>query len=106
MIDRGSSMAADLAVTGSLTSARDPEYSMRGEQRSANAKSDRYLVEIRSLTLHFGQKMIFDDFNLQIRCGECLVLLGPSGIGKSTLLRLLLGTLRPESGTILFDGKD
>jgi len=79
---------------------------MRGERRAAHAKSDRYLVEIRSLTLHFAQKMIFDNFDLQIRCGECLVLLGPSGIGKSTLLRLLLGTLRPESGTILFDGKE
>ncbi|MGA8480120.1 MAG: ATP-binding cassette domain-containing protein [Chthoniobacterales bacterium] len=106
MSDRGSSTAAGPTEVGSLTSARDPEHSIRGEQRSANAKSDRYLVEIRSLTLHFGQKMIFDNFDLQIGCGECLVLLGPSGIGKSTLLRLLLGTLRPESGTILFDGKD
>ena len=106
MIDRGSSTAAGPTEVGSLTSARDPGHSIRGEQRSANAKSDRYLVEIRSLTLHFGQKMIFDNFDLQIGCGECLVLLGPSGIGKSTLLRLLLGTLRPESGTILFDGKD
>ncbi len=95
MIDRGSSTAAGPTEVGPLTSARDPGYSIRGEQRSANAKSDRYLVEIRSLTLHFGQKMIFDNFDLQIRCGECLVLLG-----------LLLGTLRPESGTILFDGKD
>jgi len=50
--------------------------------------------------------MIFDNFDLQIGCGECLVLLGPSGIGKSTLLRLLLRTLPPESGTILFDGED
>jgi phospholipid/cholesterol/gamma-HCH transport system ATP-binding protein len=106
MIDSGSSTAAGPTEVGPLASARDPGYSMRGEQRSAHVKSDRYLVEIRSLTLHFGQKMIFDSFDLQIHCGECLVLLGPSGIGKSTLLRLLLGTLRPESGTILFDGKD
>jgi phospholipid/cholesterol/gamma-HCH transport system ATP-binding protein len=106
MMDRGSSMAADQAVTGPQTSAPDAAYSIREEQRSASAKPDRYLVEIKNLTLHFGQKMVFDHFDLQIRCGECLVLLGPSGIGKSTLLRLLLRTLRPESGTILFDGKD
>jgi phospholipid/cholesterol/gamma-HCH transport system ATP-binding protein len=106
MIERGSSIAADQAEAGPQTSVRVREYSIRGEQQSANASPDRCLVEIRNLTLHFGQKMIFDNFELQIRSGECLVLLGPSGIGKSTLLRLLLGTLRPESGTILFDGKD
>jgi phospholipid/cholesterol/gamma-HCH transport system ATP-binding protein len=106
MIERRSSVAADQAAAVPETSAGGPGYSIREEQRSANAKSDRYLVEIKNLTLHFGQKMIFDNFDLQIRCGECLVLLGPSGIGKSTLLRLLLRTLRPESGTILFDGKD
>jgi ABC-type transport system involved in resistance to organic solvents, ATPase component len=50
--------------------------------------------------------MVFHNLDFEIRSGECLVLLGPSGIGKSTLLRLLLGTLQPESGTILFDGAD
>jgi phospholipid/cholesterol/gamma-HCH transport system ATP-binding protein len=106
MIARGSSMAADQAVTGPQTSARDSAYSIREEQRSDSAKSEHYLVEIKNLTLHFGQKMVFDNFDLKIRCGECLVLLGPSGIGKSTLLRLLLRTLPAETGTILFDGKD
>jgi len=63
-----------------------------------------WLVELKGVTLHFGDKTIFDDLNLAIRPGECLVLLGPSGIGKSTLLRLLLETLRPERGSIYFDG--
>lgn len=62
------------------------------------------LVEFKDISLHFGEKTIFDHLNLVIRSGECLVLLGPSGIGKSTLLRLLLETLRPEGGTIYFDG--
>jgi phospholipid/cholesterol/gamma-HCH transport system ATP-binding protein len=99
-------MAADLAVTRPQTSARDSSYSIPEAQRSASAKPDRLLREIKNLTLRFGQKVVFDHFDLQIRCGECLVLLGPSGIGKSTLLRLLLRTLPSESGTILFDGKD
>jgi ABC-type transporter Mla maintaining outer membrane lipid asymmetry ATPase subunit MlaF len=42
--------------------------------------------------------------SLEIRRGQCLVLLGPSGIGKSTLLRLLIKTLNPERGSILFHG--
>jgi phospholipid/cholesterol/gamma-HCH transport system ATP-binding protein len=58
------------------------------------------------VNFHFGDKMIFSNLNFEIRSGECLVLIGPSGIDKSTLLRLLLRTLQPESGTILFDGVD
>jgi phospholipid/cholesterol/gamma-HCH transport system ATP-binding protein len=72
----------------------------------ASHQEDRCLVEFRNVTLHFGEKTIFDNLNLMIRSGECLVLLGPSGIGKSTLLRLLLETLRPESGQIFFDGME
>jgi ABC-type multidrug transport system fused ATPase/permease subunit len=64
------------------------------------------LVEIKGVTVHFGAKMIFNDLSLEIRRGECLVLLGPSGIGKSTLLRLLIKTLNPERGSILFHGVD
>src|SRR6266446_579176 len=72
----------------------------------ANRKKNSCLVEFRDVTLHFGEKTIFDNPNLTIQSGECLVLLGPSGIGKSTLLRLLLETLRPESGLIFFDGME
>jgi phospholipid/cholesterol/gamma-HCH transport system ATP-binding protein len=106
MIERRSSTAADQAAAVRKTSAVEPGCSSPEGNGPATAKSDRCLVEIRDLTFHFGPKMVFDHFNLQIRRGECLVLLGPSGIGKSTLLRLLLSTLRPESGTIWFDGKN
>ena len=68
--------------------------------------SNNCLVEIKGVRLNFGQKMVFDDLNLEIRRGECLVLLGPSGIGKSTLLRLLLETLKPDRGSIFFHGAD
>jgi phospholipid/cholesterol/gamma-HCH transport system ATP-binding protein len=106
MTERGSSIAPDQAVTGSQSSVRDLEAAIRTEEPTTNKQPDRYLLEIKNLTLHFGQKMVFDHFDLQIRRGECMVLLGPSGIGKSTLLRLLLRTLAPESGTIWFDGKE
>jgi len=76
---------------------------MDGKPLCASQKGS-YLVEFKGVALHFGDKTLFDDLNLAIRSGECLVLLGPSGIGKSTLLRLLLETLRPERGSIYFDG--
>ena len=76
------------------------------EPKPASSTNGHYLLEIERLNLHFGNKMVFDNFNLQVAAGECLVLLGPSGIGKSTLLRLLLGTLQPENGRILFEDVD
>jgi phospholipid/cholesterol/gamma-HCH transport system ATP-binding protein len=106
MIECRSSITANQAAAVPESSTTNPGCSNFEEQRSTNGKPDRYLVEIKDLTLHFGQKMVFDHFDLRIRRGECMVLLGPSGIGKSTLLRLLLRTLAPESGTIWFDGKE
>jgi phospholipid/cholesterol/gamma-HCH transport system ATP-binding protein len=61
------------------------------------------LVEFKGVSFHFGEKMIFDGLDFEIPVGERMVLLGPSGIGKSTLLRLLLRILEPERGTILYD---
>ncbi|HZC35784.1 MAG TPA: ATP-binding cassette domain-containing protein [Chthoniobacterales bacterium] len=106
MIKRRNSSAAAQVSVSSKTLAGDPESGISKEQQVPSPERSPSLVELKDLTLHFGQKMVFEHFNLQILRGECLVLLGPSGIGKSTLLRLLLGTLRPESGTILFDGTD
>jgi phospholipid/cholesterol/gamma-HCH transport system ATP-binding protein len=79
---------------------------VRGGPVFVNEKGSGCLVEIKGVTLHFGAKMVFNDLTLEIRRGECLVLLGPSGIGKSTLLRLLIKTLNPERGSILFHGAD
>jgi phospholipid/cholesterol/gamma-HCH transport system ATP-binding protein len=100
------SIVIDQSTARPEVSPSEPLRSNPKEQPSPSSERSRFLVEIKNLTLHFGRKMVFDQFDLQIRRGECLALLGPSGIGKSTLLRLLLRTLRPESGTILFDGTD
>jgi phospholipid/cholesterol/gamma-HCH transport system ATP-binding protein len=75
-----------------------------GRRQATTLNDERRLVEMIGVNLHFGRKTIFDNFDLEIAVGERLVLLGPSGIGKSTLLRLLLGTLKPESGRILLNG--
>jgi phospholipid/cholesterol/gamma-HCH transport system ATP-binding protein len=71
----------------------------------ANLKG-KCLVEFSGVSLHFADKPIFVDLNLSIWSGECLAILGPSGVGKSTLLRLLLETLHPLCGSIYFDGAE
>jgi phospholipid/cholesterol/gamma-HCH transport system ATP-binding protein len=64
------------------------------------------VVQFIGVTLHFGQKLIFDRLDLAVRARERLVVMGPSGTGKSTLLKLLLATLRPDGGSVLVCGQD
>ena len=61
------------------------------------------MLEIKNLTKKFGEKKIFENFNLTINDSETLVILGPSGGGKTTLLRMLAGLEKIDSGTISFN---
>jgi phospholipid/cholesterol/gamma-HCH transport system ATP-binding protein len=63
-------------------------------------------VEIRNLKYEAGGRLIFDDISLTVPRGRIVALLGPSGVGKTTLLKLIGGQLRPKSGSILVDGRD
>ncbi|MDT8409506.1 MAG: thiol reductant ABC exporter subunit CydD [Wenzhouxiangellaceae bacterium] len=55
---------------------------------------------------HPGRQPLFEQFKLEIGAGEKVVLVGPSGVGKSTLMQMLAGFIEPQSGRILFDGVD
>ena len=63
------------------------------------------LIEVNNLTFKRGERVIYDNLNLQVQKGKVTAIMGPSGIGKTTLLRLIGGQLVPESGKILFDGQ-
>ncbi len=62
------------------------------------------LVTVKQLTFSRGSRTIFDDVTLQVPKGKITAIMGPSGIGKTTLLRLIGGQLYPEHGEIWFDG--
>lgn len=64
------------------------------------------LVNIRQLTFRRGQHCIFDTLSLQVLPGSITAIMGPSGIGKTTLLRLIGGQVSPDAGEILFDGEN
>lgn len=64
------------------------------------------LVEVKNLTFKRGERVIYDNLNLQVQKGKITAIMGPSGIGKTTLLKLIGGQILPESGEILFDGQD
>jgi branched-chain amino acid transport system ATP-binding protein len=64
------------------------------------------MLETRELYKHFGGLVATDRVSLSIREGELHAVIGPNGAGKTTLIAQLAGELRPDSGVILFDGRD
>lgn len=61
------------------------------------------LIKIENLTFKRGERIIFDDISLSVPKGKITAIMGPSGIGKTTLLRLIGGQILPESGNIHFE---
>jgi len=64
------------------------------------------LVRIRGLCFRHGRQMVFDRLDLDIPRDAVTAVMGPSGTGKTTLLKLICGQLRPQSGTVEVDGTD
>ena len=64
------------------------------------------VIEFRDVRLAFDDKVILDGVSFSVRRGETKLILGRSGGGKSTTIRLILGLLKPDSGQILIDGED
>ncbi|MGC9491654.1 phospholipid ABC transporter ATP-binding protein MlaF, partial [Vibrio genomosp. F10] len=64
------------------------------------------LITINQLNFSRSGRVIFDDISLSVPTGKITAIMGPSGIGKTTLLRLIGGQLAPDSGEIWFDGEN
>jgi len=68
--------------------------------------TDAPLILFQRVIKAFGQKIVYNGLNLDIKRGEVLTIVGGSGVGKSVMLKMLIGLLKPDRGTILFDGDD
>ena len=71
--------------------------------RIKSFKKNIQIVNFKNVTLSYGKRKILDNINLDIYPGEILGLLGPNGVGKSTLFNLLIGLIKPDSGQIFID---
>ncbi len=64
------------------------------------------MIKVVNLYKYFGERLILNNINLEVKKGETLVIIGGSGSGKSTLLKLLIGLIRPDKGEIFIDNKE
>ena len=63
------------------------------------------IIDLRNITVSYGDNVILDKLNLYINEKEFITLLGPSGCGKTTTLRCIAGFVQPDSGEVVFEGK-
>jgi phospholipid/cholesterol/gamma-HCH transport system ATP-binding protein len=64
------------------------------------------MIELHDVHKRFGKQVVLDGVDFEVREGETVALMGPSGTGKSVLLKHIIGLIRPDSGTIIVDGLD
>jgi ATP-binding cassette subfamily B protein RaxB len=90
---------ADIALT-------EQEANRDGQTSFTDAPKGQLELQDICFSYDNQQTMILDRVNLQVNAGDSIVLTGPSGAGKTTLMKIMLGLLQPTSGKVLLDDKD
>jgi Cu-processing system ATP-binding protein len=67
---------------------------------------DQVTIDMRAVSRRFGAQLAVDDVDLTLRAGECVGLVGHNGAGKSTMIKMMLGLVRPDSGVVRVLGED
>ena len=74
--------------------------------RIKSFKHIKTAVEFNNISLAYGERLILDNINFKINEGQILGMLGPNGVGKSTIFNLITGLISPKSGKIIMEGSD
>ena len=74
--------------------------------RIKSFKQKKPLVSLKKISLSFGKRLILDNISFNINQGEILGMLGPNGVGKSTIFNLITGLIKPDYGSLMFSNID
>ena len=74
--------------------------------RIKSFKNSKPLISLENISLSFGKRKILDNISFKINHGQILGMLGPNGVGKSTIFNLITGLIKPDYGKINFAGED
>ena len=73
--------------------------------RIKSFKNNNNILKLEKLSLKFGKKVILDNLNFELNQGQILGLLGPNGVGKSTIFNLVMGLIKPDFGSIIINSE-
>ena len=74
--------------------------------RIKNFKKEKELLRLEKISVYFGKRKILEDLNLNLNQGEILGLLGPNGVGKSTIFNIIIGLLKTNYGSVFIEKKN
>ena len=74
--------------------------------RIKSFKDRRTAIELNRISISFGNREVLNNLSLKVNDGEILGMLGPNGVGKSTVFNLITGLIRPKFGDVIIDGKN
>ncbi|WP_218080119.1 ABC transporter ATP-binding protein [Anthocerotibacter panamensis] len=72
----------------------------------AHPERTRPIIQLKGIHKRFGDKVVLDGVDFELYDGEAVAIVGPSGTGKSTILRIMCGLLEPDEGEVIVDGKN
>jgi len=87
------------------------DIALSQKENSANSASSNQIINgkltVKGLTFSYNENLenILNNLNFEVQVGESVAIIGPSGVGKSTLLKLMLGLISPNKGSVLIDGE-
>ena len=71
-----------------------------------SAENGEILIDVRNVSKRYDETPVLRDISFQVRRGTTLSIMGGSGVGKTTLLRILIGAIRPDAGEVIIEGTD
>jgi len=74
--------------------------------RIKNFKQEKELLRLEKISVYFGKRKILEDLNLNLNQGEILGLLGPNGVGKSTIFNIIIVLFNPNYGSVFIEKKN